>query len=257
MQQYACQNAEPFPAQAPKQPVSAGHGFRAVSRQLPLHAFAWHDEQADGREAVESFIRDRFAEVYSARLSTFMPCLLSIRHDADLTGAVGLRPAGEGRLFLEQYLRQPVEQAVAAVARAPVNRHQIVEIGNLAAQHLGVSQLLFLALGSLLQAAGCRWLVFSATGPVARMVDKVNLPTHVLCEADPSRLAGPVADWGSYYETAPQVMVGDIQTAFATMTRRPGLAAALALFGPVAEQLAAELLQRQGASAFQPAGGAA
>ncbi len=239
MQQLAHHDESVFPL------PPGERGFRAVPRQLPLHAFAWHDEYAEGRDEVEAFIRERFAEVYAARINRFMPCLLSIRHDGGLTGAVGLRPAGEGKLFLEQYLSLPVEQAVASITHTPVHRHQIVEIGNLGALHHGVSQLLFLALGSTLQAAGCRWLVFSATGQVASMVHKVNLPTHVLCDADPLRLADPVSDWGSYYHTAPQVMVGDIQGAFASLARRPLLASALALFQPVAEQLAAELLKRQ------------
>ncbi|MFX5141988.1 thermostable hemolysin, partial [Acinetobacter baumannii] len=88
-------------------------------------------------------------------------------------------------------------------------------------------------------------MVFSATGQVAAMVDKVGLPTRALALADPARLTGSVDDWGSYYESAPRVMVGDVQAAFAALSLQPALAAALALIAPLAHPMAEHLRRRQ------------
>lgn len=55
-----------------------------------------------------------------------MPCLLSLEdRSGQLLGAVGLRSAGSGPLFLERYLQQPAEQVIAAqrVTHAPQRTH--------------------------------------------------------------------------------------------------------------------------------------
>ena len=46
---------------------------------------------------------------------------------------VGLRPAMQGALFLEQYLDAPACQMIAARSGVPVRREQVIEVGNLAA----------------------------------------------------------------------------------------------------------------------------
>lgn len=219
--------------------------LRGMSRQISRLDIDWHDVPSLARDEVEAFIRRRFSDAYDARISRFLPCLISLSDADGPCGAVGLRPAGESRLFLEQYLDQPVEQAVAGMACGPVARDSIVEIGNLGSRDAGASLLLFLTLGSVLEAAGCRWMVFSATGQVATMVEKVGLPTRTLASADPVRLTGSVDDWGSYYESAPRVMAGDVQAAFAALSLQPALAAALALISPLAHPMAEHLRRRQ------------
>ena len=65
------------------------------------------------RAEVESFVRETFALAYGASVRSFMPRLLAVcRKDGDLLAAFGVRSARDEKLFLENYLDQPVEQAI-------------------------------------------------------------------------------------------------------------------------------------------------
>ena len=116
------------------------------------------------RVALEDFIRQRFAEHYGARVRHFMPCLLGLHGDnGQVQGAVGLRSAQRRPLFLERYLDEPIELAVARRSGRPVPREEIVEVGNLAAFGSASARLLIVALTDLLVAQGFRWVVFTGT----------------------------------------------------------------------------------------------
>ncbi|HAN51479.1 MAG TPA: thermostable hemolysin, partial [Pseudomonas sp.] len=98
------------------------------------------------RVALEDFIRQRFAEHYGARVRHFMPCLLGLHGDnGEVQGAVGLRSAQRRPLFLERYLDEPIELAVARRSGRPVPREEIVEVGNLAAFGSASARLLIVA----------------------------------------------------------------------------------------------------------------
>jgi hypothetical protein len=226
-------------------PVRADRGVRLLARQRDQHTLSWHDEGTPDREQVEHYIHDRFARAYEAQVGHFMPVLLALRHHHTVVGALGLRPAAEGPLFLEQYLDQPVEQSLAAALRQPVPRDGIIEIGNLAADHHGASLMLFFTLGSLMRAAGYRWLVFSATPQVAAMMTKLNLATRHLAPADPARLGHEAAEWGRYYQTCPQVLVGDMDSAFACEPEDSRELTGLRLFADVGASLVTPLTLRR------------
>ena len=67
------------------------------------------------RGALEQFIRQRFELQHGARIRHFMPCLFGLENPAgQLLGAVGVRGGGSGPLFVERYLDQPIEAAIAA-----------------------------------------------------------------------------------------------------------------------------------------------
>lgn len=157
------------------------------------------------RAAVESYIAATFAETYSARLYHFMPLLLAQRNDSGLVSALGLRRADAAPLFLEQYLDQPVEAALASATGGEVERGDIVEIGNLVSTAHGGSRLLFLMLAELFAAADITWAIFTATPEVHRLLNKLTGNQFVLCQADGRRLGDRLADWGSYYDTRPAV----------------------------------------------------
>lgn len=229
------------PAATPERPDRIA---RLLSRQLAQHAVSWHDEGSNGRNAVEDYIRARFARAYDAHVGHFMPALLALRQQDTLVAALGLRPAAEGPLFLERYLDRPVEQSLAAALRQPVPRDGIIEIGNLAADHHGASLMLFLTLGNLMRSAGYRWLVFSATPQVAGMMAKLHLDTRLLAPADPARLGHEASDWGSYYQTRPQVLVGDMDSVFAAEPCDPLQITPLRLFKDTGSALAGHLQQR-------------
>ncbi len=168
-----------------------------------------------GRTALEQCIAQRFARQYGARIDHFLPFLLSLRTSGQLGAVAGLRLARQSELFLEQYLAQPVEQAISRVFRTPVDRSQVVEVGNLVSIAPGTASMLFGILAVLLNEAGIRWVVCTATPQVKALLDKLQFPTQIICAADPQLLGNQGQDWGSYYASRPQVIVGDAQLAAA------------------------------------------
>jgi hypothetical protein len=168
---------------------------------------------AQDRQALERYIAEAFARHHGARLSSFLPWLLGTSRAGTTTAALGLRPAGNDSLFLERYLDEPAEQAISRHVRTPVARDGIVEIGNLAASDIDAGRLIFTLLPALLHEAGFRWMIFTATRPVARLIKQLHFSPRVLCRADPDRLGADAAQWGRYYDHQPQVMAGDLGAA--------------------------------------------
>ena len=88
---------------------------------------------APDRAELEAFVGAAFRRRHDALVTSFMPTLLSFRdREGDLRGVVGLRGAVSQPLYLEQYLEQPIETAIAAATGQSVRREQVVEVGNLA-----------------------------------------------------------------------------------------------------------------------------
>ena len=167
------------------------------------------------RARIESFIAARFAEQYGARLRNFMPELLALEDSSGaLRAAVGLRRAGRDHLFLERYLDQPIERAIALSAGDAPLRARIAEAGNLAA--LGARRPLMAAMMisaaiKVLALAGTDWLTFTGTSGLIASLPRLGLapeamPPLCLGPADPTRLGDEQADWGSYYDSRPRVM---------------------------------------------------
>ncbi len=175
-------------------------------------SIALNEPRSARRQQMETFIHARFAEHYGARVHQFMPCLLGL-HDSQgqLLAALGVRCGGEGPLFLERYLDAPVEQRIAELGgcAAPA-RGVVAEVGNLAAIGAGHARLLIVALTDLLARAGFRWVAFTGTPLLLNSFSRLGLAPLQLGAADPARMGEELADWGSYYATRPQVMVGDI-----------------------------------------------
>jgi hypothetical protein len=197
-------------------------------------------ETAD-RQVLESCIAEKFARQYSARIEQFLPFLLSLKTSGQLGAVVGLRPAARGRLFLEQYLDRPVEQSVAGAFMTPVDRTQVVEIGNLAAVEPGTASMLFGILATVLDVAGIPWVVCTATPQVRAMLDKLRFPAIEICTADPRVLGQQLRDWGTYYASQPTVIVGDARLAAANAARNPQFRRLTDALAPVIQKVAAEL----------------
>ena len=85
------------------------------------------------RKDIENFIHRRFAESYDANIRQFMPILLCLKDQSSSPrAALGLRPASNEKLFLENYLDQPVEKLLSSMANKTISRSEIIEVGNLA-----------------------------------------------------------------------------------------------------------------------------
>jgi hypothetical protein len=182
-----------------------------IGREQPLNLYL-ANSASPRRAGIEAFIGERFAVQHQAHIRHFMPCLLSLEDsNGQLLGAVGLRSADSGPLFLERYLQQPAEQVIATqrAAHAP-QRTQLVEVGNLAASSPGAARLLIVALTDLLVALGYRWVTFTGTLALLNSFQRLGLTPIALGPANPQCLGDEQADWGTYYDTQPHVMAGDI-----------------------------------------------
>ena len=168
---------------------------------------------APRRITAEHFIADIFHRHYGARISSFAPNLMLLEDAGRTVAAAGWRCAGEDRLFLETYLDEPIETAVARLAGQPVKREAIVEVGNLAAERPGGSVAVILALAAHLDQLGFEWVVFTATSELIGIFRRLDLPPLALAPADPQRLGAQAQAWGRYYDTRPVVVAGRLRLA--------------------------------------------
>ena len=196
------------------------------------------------RQELEAFIARRFEQQHGAQIHEFLPFLLNLRDSDQLAAVVGLRPAQDGELFLERYLDVPIEQAISQAFWAPVDSDRIVEIGNLAAATPENACMLFAVLASVLHQAGLRWVVCTATPQVKSMLDKLQFSSRTICNADATRLEDDASQWGDYYATRPQVIVGDSNAAAYRVASNRALSALTYRLGQPIRQIAATLRAR-------------
>ena len=175
------------------------------------------------RGDLERFIAEKYLHIHNARLNEYLPLLFGFRYNADLVGAVGMRPGLYRPMFLEQYLDLPIEQQVAALSNQPVDRCSLVEIGNLAISRKGYGPFLMAMIAAVLAEAEYEWMVFTVTEQVERLIGRLGFKPHYLKGAEPERLVGDRSLWGSYYENNPRVMVGNLEAAMAVMARNAEL----------------------------------
>lgn len=140
-----------------------------------------------------------------------MPCLFGLESpDGALHAAVGCRSASEEPLFLERYLANGIEHAIRERCATRVSRPEIVEVGNLATHRPATARLLIVELTRVLSAQGFRWVAFTATPSLLNSFVRLGLAPTLIGPADPARLGDERCDWGSYYDSRPQVVVGEI-----------------------------------------------
>ena len=103
------------------------------------------------------------------------------------------------------------EHALAwKLAQSPKATRVYVAPGNGGTARAGSSKLENLALTDVLVALGFRWVAFTGTSTLLNSFQRLGLSPLSLGIADPACMGDDLADWGSYYATRPQVMVGDI-----------------------------------------------
>lgn len=173
---------------------------------------------SDERRAVEAFIERIYAESYGARIRVDYPVLMSVRNEAgEILAALGFRHAGAEPLFLEQYLRAPVETLIG------VPRDGIVEIGNLASAGGGASLFLFAALAAYLHHRGAAVALATGTETVEKRLRQFGLALRRLGAADPARLQNASLDWGRYYDAQPNVLAGRVAEGYSRLQAQLGV----------------------------------
>jgi len=184
---------------------------QSESRRVPGPALRLAEVRAGApeRPELEAFVQSAFARKHDASVTSFMPTLLSFRDAGGaLRGVIGLRSAAPKPLYLEQYLEQPVDAAIATATGQAVQRHQVVEVGNLAGVNCRAAMRMVAALPAYVLAQDFRWIVFTATSAVRGILQGFDAPLVELARADGSRVSGGTDRWGRYYENDPRVLAG-------------------------------------------------
>ncbi|VAW83618.1 hypothetical protein MNBD_GAMMA16-2050 [hydrothermal vent metagenome] len=197
-------------------PFQSNIGTLLKKLLLPNPVFELHEQDSLSRTEAEDYIAKHFKKIHGAQVCSFLPTLMTMRCKSVYSAAVGMRSAAQSELFLEQYLDTSVEKAIEKNTHKTVNRNEIVEIGNLVATTKGTSHLMFILIAAALIKTDNKWMVFTATGQVAKILRRLNFKTIILCEAEQSRLEQPEGhdQWGEYYSANPQVLAGDLTQVF-------------------------------------------
>ena len=142
----------------------------------------------------------------------------------ELVAAFGARSTQAGQLFLETYLDDSIERVIADKTGVKPQRKHVVEVGNLAAIHPGAVRWMIIALTARLYEESYEWVVFTGTAALRNAFHKLGLRPVVIGPAKPERLdADERARWGTYYDTQPMVMAGNIRYGLYAMSNNSSL----------------------------------
>jgi len=164
--------------------------------------------------AVRQLIERRYAIAHGAVPAANFPhfCVVDPGGATGPTAALGYRFAANGRLFLEDYLDDPIEAVVSAEFGSAIDRSRIVEIGAHASDRSRATVALWARTARHLDGLA-DVAVAVLTAPLRSMLKRLGISVHELCEADPARLPDGGTGWGKYYDQTPRVCAGLIAPA--------------------------------------------
>ncbi len=198
---------------------------RVIERQIiqPVFPLTLAKANEVGRVDAEQFIYQRFEKQHGAKVSHFLPFILSANSTNGLvSAALGFQPASySSHLFLEYYLDNDIQTTLSILTQTVVQRDDIVEIGNLASGRQRATQTLFLLLAELFYQAGYEWVVFTASPVVLQWLEKLSIETIAIRVADPAKLPDKGASWGSYYDDKPVVVASNTRQTIDRLSTNP------------------------------------
>jgi hypothetical protein len=214
-------------------------GSRMLHRLLRFNPeFNLHRAGSPDRVEVEHYIAKVFSQTYGAHVTEFAPFLLSMRCAGNISAAAGIRPADSGPMFLEQYLDSPAEEVLSNSFGKNIARHEIFELGNLAALRSGVCQFIYLIMAGVIARTDLSYAVFAGTKEVAKSVSKLGFQVNTITAADPARLGDAAANWGSYYDSEPHIMTMDAEKSMQTLRELSLPSILLKMYEPQIDELA-------------------
>lgn len=178
---------------------------RYTLAQITAHEI---DENHIDRLEVEAFIYEVFYHAYGAKVKNFMPKLIALKdNEGMLVAAYGMRKASISRLFLEQYIEEPIEILIAKKFNKSIHREDITEIGNLAVINPRNAGILISHIIEHSIQSGVQWCVATAHHSLQNGLIKGGCDVYPLHGVDSQCLsANDQADWGSYYNNQPQIV---------------------------------------------------
>jgi hypothetical protein len=220
-------------------------GLRRLRRIIGTRSrFVLHGQGSPHRDALQAYIATCFARAYRAEVTEFAPLLLELRCAGKINGVAGIRPADRSPLFLEHYLDDPVERVAATLTGQPIERREIVELGNLAALRPGACQLINIILAATLHDAGFRYAGLVSTAKLERILRRQHFSVQNVVAADPARLGRAAAKWGGYYDSDPKVIWIDLAKTVAALHEQRLPAAICLHFAATIDQLAGQIRMR-------------
>jgi hypothetical protein len=183
-------------------------------------------------DVLATTVRDVYARCYGARIDHLLPILLGLESAAPSrdrgpvpAGVIGAQLGRDpARMFLEQYLDEPVEAALSRALGRAVPRGLLAEVGNLAGEAPGMGRPLVSTMAAYLDGAEVEWSVFTATRALRAAFLRMGLQLLDLGSADGRRLGGRLSDWGRYYETDPRLTAVPVAAMRVAAARDAGLA---------------------------------
>ncbi len=177
-----------------------------------------YDTNLDDSLEIKLFIKDIYHKYYQAKIGINYPTLMAILDkNNNILSAVGFRFADDQDLFLEQYLDRKIEDILSDKYQKNIPRNQIVEVGSLASTGSGMSKFLFIALAAYLRKMGYYYTAMTGTSKLRTSFKKLNLKPITLCDAKKNKLINKDDDWGSYYDSDPKVLAGNIDSGYKTL----------------------------------------
>ena len=183
-----------------------------------------YDTNLDDSLEAKLFIKDIYHKYYQAKIGINYPTLMAILDkNNNILSAVGFRFADDQDLFLEQYLGGKIEDVLSDKYQKNISRNQIVEVGSLASAGSGMSKFLFIALAAYLRKMGYYYTAMTGTSKLRTSFKKLNLKPITLCGAKKDKLINKDDDWGSYYDSDPKVLAGNIDIGYKTLNPDPSI----------------------------------
>ena len=203
--------------------MSGNESMSKKSAKVDSLSFRLHTSLSTEARRVHSFIAQKYYSAHKASLTDFLPQLLEM-HNGNITyGCVGIKPGDFGKFYLEQYIDKPIECAVAEHKRQPICRSSIAEIGNFAVTKSGLSPILIAMVAKTLHLAGFKWMVFTATAEVEKLIHGLGCKTFILADARPEKLEHDAESWGDYYKSKPTVLICDLSESIENAKNRQHL----------------------------------
>ncbi|GAB1260487.1 thermostable hemolysin [Aurantivibrio plasticivorans] len=229
-----------------RQLIEENHAFglryqRVQQLLLPQSQVALISRSNTRRSETEDYIKERFHQAYAANVTEFLPCLVTLSCQQQISAVVGTRTADRDSLFLEQYLDSTIDSTLSTATQHAIAREKICEIGNLVAKRRGASQLLFLLLADALEQHGAEWMTFCATPQVKKIIDRFHCQMIDLGRANSSRLISDPGQWGSYYDSRPHIHAVHLPSALASARKQLIYNGILYLYRNQVADLAAQL----------------
>jgi len=170
------------------------------------------------RYEIESFIRQGFFKTYNAKVSITTPHLLALSN-GNYKAAIGLR-SGHDDLFLEQYCSGTIEQQ-AVFKSNNVKRQDIVELSHLFSNAKRFTIPLFMVTAVSLFCLNYKYLVFSGTEKVIKLITNAGVANTFICNATHNKIKSSTDDWGSYYCTNPKIIAVSLSEVMSLIAKQP------------------------------------